>query len=71
MTGLEFNKLMKDNGYSQTTLAARWGVVRQTVGNCCKAEQVDPLYAEAIRALAFEKQAIQLINVIKLFSNVS
>ena len=67
MTDKEFNKIMKSNGYNQTTLAARWGVVRQTIGNCCKAKKVNPLYADAIKAIAFEKQADQLNNIIKLF----
>lgn len=69
MTGLEFDRLMKDNGYNQTTLAVRWGVVRQTIGSCCKAERVEPLYADAIKVIAFEKQAAQLMNVVKLFNN--
>lgn len=69
MTGLEFKQLMIDNGYSQALLADRWGVVRQTIGSICKAEKVDPLYADAIKAIAFEKQATQLINIVNLFNN--
>lgn len=68
MTGKEFEKLMKDNGYNQTSLGERWGVVRQTIGNCCKAEKVDPLYADAIKAIAFEKQASKLIDIVSLFN---
>lgn len=69
MIGSEFEKLMKDNGYNQTTLAVRWEVVRQTIGSCCKAEKVDPLYADAIKAIAFEKQATQLMSVVNLFNS--
>ncbi|MCG7550963.1 hypothetical protein [Pseudoalteromonas sp. Of7M-16] len=68
MTGKEFEKLMKDNGYNQTSLGERWGVVRQTIGNCCKAEKVDPLYVDAIKAIAFEKQASKLIDIVSLFN---
>ncbi|MEY8199898.1 MAG: hypothetical protein RPS47_11710 [Colwellia sp.] len=68
MTGKEFEQVMKANGYNQTTLASRWGVVRQTVGNCCKADKVEPLYADAIKSIAFEKQAEQLLCVVKLFN---
>ncbi|MBL4704677.1 MAG: hypothetical protein JKY54_09155 [Flavobacteriales bacterium] len=67
MTGKEFEKLMKDNGYTQTSLGERWGLVRQTIGNCCKAEKVDPLYADAIKALAFEKQAAEFLKVVQFF----
>ncbi|TMP20640.1 hypothetical protein [Pseudoalteromonas ruthenica] len=69
MTGKEFEQLMKDNGYNQTSLGERWGVVRQTIGNCCKADTVDPLYADAIKAIAFEKQAAQLMSVVSLFND--
>jgi len=67
MTGKEFEKLMRDNGYTQTSLAERWGLVRQTIGNCCKAEKVDPLYADAIKVLAFEKQAAEFLKVVQFF----
>jgi DNA-binding XRE family transcriptional regulator len=69
MTGQEFKQLMTTNGFNQGTLAERWGVVRQTVGNICKSETVDPLYVDAIKAIAFEKQAAQLMAVVKLFNN--
>jgi DNA-binding XRE family transcriptional regulator len=68
MTGSEFEKLMKDHGYNQTTLAVRWGVVRQTIGSCCKSEAVDPLYADAIKAIAFEQQAAKLMDIVSLFN---
>ncbi|GAA5141257.1 hypothetical protein [Thalassotalea piscium] len=71
MKGSEFYKLMKDNGYNQTTLAVRWGVVRQTIASMCKAEKVDPLYTDAIKAIAFEKQATQLMSVVNLFNSNS
>lgn len=67
MTGKEFEKLMRDNGYTQTSLAERWGLVRQTIRNCCKAEKVDPLYADAIKVLAFEKQAAEFLKVVQFF----
>ncbi|PCI58867.1 MAG: hypothetical protein COB35_12680 [Gammaproteobacteria bacterium] len=69
MTGSEFETLMKDNGYNQTTLAVRWSVVRQTIASCCKTDAVDPLYADAIKAIAFEKQATQLMSIVNLFNN--
>ena len=69
MTGEEFEKLMKANGYNQTTLALRWDVVRQTIGNCCKAETVAPLYADAIKALAFEKHAKEIFEIVKQFND--
>lgn len=69
MTGNDFKKLMTDNGYTQTSLAERWGVVRQTIGTISKAKKVDPLYADAIKAIAFEKQAAELMNVVSLFNN--
>lgn len=68
MTGQQFNELMTANGYTQTTLAARWGVTRQTVAKHCKTDIVDPLYADAIKAIAFQKQAATLQNVINLFN---
>lgn len=68
MTGDEFKKIMTDNGYSQATLAERWGVVRQTIGSICKAEQVDPRDADAIKAIAFEIQASKLISIVSLFN---
>ena len=68
MTGNEFESLMKDNGYSQTTLGARWGVVRQTIASICKAESVDPIYADAIKTIAYEKQADVLLQTITLFN---
>ncbi len=55
MKGSDFKQLMTDNGYSQTNLTEWWGVVRQTI---CKPEKVDPLYADAIKAIAFEKQSL-------------
>lgn len=68
MTGNDFEKLMKLCGYSQTSLGKRWGVVRQTIGSCCKAETVDPLYADAIKTLAYEKQALDLIEIVSLIN---
>lgn len=68
MTGQDFKQLMTANGFNQATLAARWGVVRQTIGNICKSEKVDPLYADAIKAIAFEKQAAELMGVVRLFN---
>lgn len=67
MTGEDFKKLMIDNGYSQTSLAERWGLVRQTIGTICKSEMVDPLYADAIKAIAFEKQAVKLKSIVNYF----
>lgn len=67
MNGEKFNQLMTMNGYKQTTLAERWGVTRQTIAKQCKADIVDPLYADAIKAIAFEAQAATLKNVINLF----
>lgn len=67
MTGQQFNQIMIDNGYTQTTLATRWGVTRQTVAKQCKSDIVDPLYADAIKAIAFEKQAAKIANVIRFF----
>lgn len=69
MTGNDFKQLMTDNGYSQTSLAERWGVVRQTIGTICKSEKVDPLYADAIKAIAFEKQAAKLVDIVNLFND--
>jgi DNA-binding XRE family transcriptional regulator len=69
MTGSEFEKIMKENGFSQTTLGQRWGVVRQTIANHCKAEKVDPVYADAIKALAFERQAAKLLDIVKIFND--
>jgi len=68
MTGKEFERLMKQQGYSQTSLAERWGLVRQTIGNICKSDTVEPLYADAILAIAFEKQASELMSIVNLFN---
>lgn len=67
MTGEQFNQIMTGHGYKQTTLADRWGVTRQTIAKQCKADVVDALYADAIKAIAFEKQASKITNVINLF----
>lgn len=67
MTGEQFNQIMIDNGYKQMALAERWGVARQTIAKQCKADVVDPLYADAIKAIAFEKQAAKITNVISFF----
>jgi DNA-binding XRE family transcriptional regulator len=68
MTGSDFEKIMKENGFTQTTLGARWGVVRQTIASVCKSEKVDPVYADAIKAIAFEKQAAKLIDIVSIFN---
>lgn len=68
MTGQEFSNLMKENGYNNTSLAERWGMTRQAIGNFCKAEKVSPVYVDAIKAIAYEKQASQLAGVIELFN---
>ncbi len=68
MTGNEFEKIMKDNGYTQTSLGERWGVVRQTIANCCKSESVDPIYADAIKVIAYEKQATRLVDIVNIFN---
>lgn len=67
MTGHQFNQIMTEHGYKQAALADRWGVTRQTVAKQCKADVVDALYADAIKAIAFEKQAAKLTQVINLF----
>ena len=69
MTGSEFETLMRELGYNQTSLGNRWNVVRQTIAGCCKAEKVDPLYADAIKTLAYENQAKKLINIVKLIND--
>lgn len=71
MTGKEFDQLMKDAGYNQTTLAMRWKLARQTIGNYCKSEEVEPFIADAIKALIYEKQAAEISRVVKLFNNNS
>jgi DNA-binding XRE family transcriptional regulator len=68
MTGNDFKQLMTDNGYSQKTLSERWGVVRQTIASICKSEEVEPLYADAIKAIAFERQAAKLASIVSLFN---
>ena len=62
MTGREFEQLMKANGYNQSSLAKQLGLVRQTIANCCKAEKVELIYAYAIKAVVYEKQAPQLLK---------
>lgn len=69
MNGEIFNNLMTDNGYNQTTLAVRWSVTRQTIAKCCKSDVVDPLYADAVKAIAFEKQASKLVDIVNLFND--
>lgn len=68
MTGDNFEKLMKSCGYSQTSLGKRWNITRQTVASCCKSEVVDPLYADAIKTLAYERQAVDLIEIASLIN---
>ena len=67
MTGQQFNQIMTDHGYKQTTLGERWGVTRQTIAKQCNSGVVDTLYADAIKSIAFEKQASKITNVINLF----
>lgn len=66
MTGPEFEALMNESGYTRTTLAAHWGMARQTIGHYCKAELVETVYAEAIQAISLERRVKYLEGMLQL-----
>lgn len=61
MTGKEFEAGMKRLGYSQTKLAERLGVHRDTIAARCKAVEVDELYRCVMLGMLAEHAASALI----------
>lgn len=57
---------MKQVGFNRTTLAEHWGMTRQTIGSYCKAAKVDTVYAEAIKAVAYEEKMSELADIVKI-----
>lgn len=61
MTGKEFEAGMKRLGYSQTRLADRLGVHRDTIAARCKAAEVDELYRCVMLGMLAEQAAGALV----------
>lgn len=61
MTGKEFEAGMKRLGYSQTKLAERLGVHRDTIAARCKTPAVDELYRVAMLGMLAEQAAGALV----------
>ena len=64
MTGKEFESLMTKAGFNRTSLAEHWNMTRQTIGNYCKAERVENVYADAIKVLFYENKMSSLSGIV-------
>lgn len=64
MTGIEFEKAMIELGYNQVGLAERLGTNRQAIARQMKSDNVDEVYACALRWLVAENAAKQLAKVL-------
>lgn len=65
MTGTEFSSIMKACGLTQQTLGERWGgMARQTIGIQCNSEEVEQIFADAIKSVAVEF-GVTLVSVEK------
>lgn len=65
MTGSEFEAGMKRLGYSQTKLADRLGVHRDTIAARCKATEVDELYRCVMMGMLAEQAAAALVLAVE------
>lgn len=65
MTGQDFQKLMKRMGYTQMSLAERFGVARETIRVRCQMAQVDELYCMAMLGLMAEHAAQDLVLAVE------
>jgi len=69
MTGSEFEAGMKRLGYTQTKLADRLGVHRDTIAARCKAVKVDELYRCVMLGMLSEQAANDLVLAVGSASN--
>lgn len=65
MTGNEFETGMRRLGYTQTKLAARLNVHRETIAARCKAVEVDELYRCVMLGMLAEKAAGDLVLAVE------
>lgn len=65
----EFEKLMLMTDMSFTKLSERWGISRQTISKSCKGDRVPPIYADAIKSIAYEMQVEKLLFIMSQVSN--
>lgn len=69
MTQGEFEKLMLMTDMTFTKLSERWGISRQTISRLCKGDTVPPIYADAIKSIAYEMEIEKLLFILSKASN--